>query len=150
LPTKLVNGNIEITEAVKYDDGAETREFFRIRATTASGTVLHEIELPMTEFDLMSWVTPKTGGRLNVEPGKTPRDRLRHHILARSTFPSTTTYGDFDWRMIDGKNVFIHAGGAIGSETPTRVEAPSAKLKRFDLSPPERRNHDSASPKQAL
>jgi hypothetical protein len=131
--TKLVNGNVEIVEAVRHDDGASTTDFFRLRATTEKGCVIPEFEIPMTEFDAMNWLTPKTGGRLSVEPGKTTRDRLRHAILVRSTFPQTTTYGDFGWRRIEGKDVFVHAGGAIGIDTPIRVEPASEKLKRFDL-----------------
>jgi len=130
---RLVNGNVEVIEAVRHDDGAETRDYFRIRATTESGKVLPEFEVPMTDFDQMSWLTPKTFGNLRVEPGKATRDRLRHAILSRSSFSQSTTYGDFGWRKIDGKDAFVHAGGAIGLDTQIRVEPPSEKLRRFDL-----------------
>ncbi|MRG96005.1 hypothetical protein [Polyangium spumosum] len=143
-----MNGNIEVIEAVRHDDGAETRDYFRLRATTESGTVLPEFEVPMGEFDLMSWLTPKTFGNLRVEPGKTTRDRLRHAILTRSSFGQSVTYGDYGWRIIDGRHVFIHADGAIGTDAPIRVEPPSEKLRKYTLSPLDARK--GLDPKQAL
>ena len=70
----------------------------------------------------------------------TPRGRstLRNAILSTSgPVPLSTAYGALGWQEIDGRPVYIHAGGAIGESGPVegvRVHVP-APLQPFALPP---------------
>ncbi len=132
---KLLNGDFKIVRCVTRDDGIQTTDVFVIEATIAGGRKLEGIEVPTDAFDDCAWITPSTAGALRVEP--TVRDARRyiaHAVLSRSTFERTRTFTSYGWHEIDGKQVFVHAGGAIGTSEPVDVRVAHPKLSAFKLS----------------
>jgi len=149
---KLVNGNIRIVAVVARDDGGDrTHDSFRVQAWLADQTPLPEFDVPTDEFERMDWLTPRTHGLLGVEPGRPTRDILRHAVLTLSKFDKRTEYGDFGWRTVADQRVFLHAGGALGSEVQVDVRPATPDLARFDLEPvpPDKWSAAKRSPEEA-
>ncbi len=115
-PIQLTNFAAEIVADVTLDDGADQRRYFEVRAKC--GDVEAEFRVTPTEFTAMSWPIEHLGAEAWVAPGgRATADRARvaiqelsGHIVRR------VSIGHAGWRTIDGKFVFVHAGGAVGAE----------------------------------
>jgi hypothetical protein len=81
------------------------------------------------------------GANAVVAPGQGMASRLIHAIqlLSAGGIEERHVYGHTGWRVIDGANYFLHAGGALGAKghrTDIDVELPP-QLARYDLAVPE-------------
>ena len=142
-PVDLPLGNfaVQITAVTARDDGAEARRFFTISGRTATGAMLIPVDVPADEFAGMNWVTGAWGNRPVVYAGQGNRDHLRVAIqILSGDVPERTVYTHLGWREVRGKWVYLHAGGAIGTDGPDAsvemlVDGP---LERFCLAEPPR------------
>ena len=129
----LCNGAVEIVEVATHDDGAESRDTFKIKVTVSDGTELPVVEVPTKDFDDMEWVTPGTHGRLHLEPERRTGPLLRHAILSRSNPVRTTTFGHLGWRKVGHQDVFLTAAGAVGTDVPVVVRPAGDRLAKVCL-----------------
>ena len=64
----------------------------------------------------MGWVLPKLGARAIVSAGYGVKDELREAIQVLSPdFEETTGYSHVGWVKHEGRDYFLHTGGAIGA-----------------------------------
>jgi hypothetical protein len=116
---QLCNFTATITAELTRDDGAERKKFFTIEGTSEDGAPLPAIQVPAGEFADMEWVTEQWGNRAIPNAGRGVKDHLRAAIQKLSGKPvQQTEYGHTGWREIDGRWVFLHAGGGIGADGP--------------------------------
>jgi hypothetical protein len=134
----LTNFTARIASDFLIDDGVETSRLFGIEATLNGQS--QAFEVPASKFDKMEWVTEHLGAEAVIEPGFSIRDRARVAIKKLSTgVVKRQAYAHLGWRHHEGKWVYLHGGGAIGSDGPVfdniEVLLPE-KLKRYALPEP--------------
>ena len=111
----LSNFTAEIAAEVTHDDGEETQKFFEIEAMVDGKP--KRAEIPAAKYPAMNWVTEKLGGRAILCAGNSAKDGARAAIQYLSPEPQQRTlYVHTGWRQIDGKWLYLHAGGAIGAD----------------------------------
>jgi len=121
---RLANFTAEIKEENVVDDGKEVTHFFALEGKLKGRHPLPRLEIPATNFNGMSWVS-KWGSRPCLEPGQTTKDFVRHAIQKGSNNVKVVNhFAHLGWRDIDGKKVYLHCGGAIGSNDPISVRLP--------------------------
>ena len=147
---RLSNFTCRIDEDVLLDDdaGEPTREFV-IRGQL-NGRPLPKIRLPASAVPSLAWTTEYWGVEAQVWPGPSVRDRLRHCIQTFSAGAARRViYAHTGFRIVEGRRVFRHAGGALGADGPVdgiEVELPE-KLRRYRLALPPA---DPAGPLRAV
>ncbi|SHF68746.1 protein of unknown function [Desulfofundulus australicus DSM 11792] len=141
----LQNGDIELVPIANFlarprreiirDNGLEREMTFELEGILAGGQPLPRVIVPAEKFASLSWVPAAWGMAANVEPGSTNKDRVRHAIqcMARGV-KRETVYTHLGWRKIDGRWVFLHAGGAVGADDVlVDVETEGGGLSRYVL-----------------
>lgn len=112
----LCNFTARITAEEARDDGLEIMRTLKIRGHQRNKSDLPEITVPSSTFQGMAWVSA-WGSRAVVFAGQSNRDHLRTAIQLLSGDPPTrTVYTHLGWRLLGGKWVYLHAGGAIGPD----------------------------------
>lgn len=121
----LCNFDARIVADVEQDDGETIDRCVAVAGKLDGGQGLPEITIKAGEFEAMGWVMRDWGGRVSIEPGRGSKDKLRHAIqtLSMDTMDFRRVYTHTGWRVLDGERVFLHAGGAVGSEG-VQVELP--------------------------
>lgn len=135
----LTNFTARITADVLEDDGLDQERYFELSAELHGRT--QTFTVPAAAFDVMKWTTERIGAAAIVYPGYGLRDEARCAIQVLSGDPPRRTrYAHLGWRRVEGKWLYLHAGGAIGAAgTVSDVEsAVSGDLERFDLPEPPR------------
>jgi hypothetical protein len=115
---RLTNFVAEITVDDAKDDGTNVARFFEIKAHIY-GRKVSPFIIPAADYSSMKWVKTKLGAGavIFVVPGAS--QHLRVAIQTNSQrLTQRTTYGHSGWRKIGPEWVFLHAGGAIGSNGP--------------------------------
>ena len=115
---QLSNFTARIVEEIEEDDGVETRRAFVVRGWLHSGRRLPPLRVPASDFAGLSWVLEWSGEAI-VEPGFGAKDALRAAIQHFSVpIPRRRVFRHTGWRRIDGRWLYLHAGGAIGAAGP--------------------------------
>jgi hypothetical protein len=115
------------------DNGLEVEKYLEIEAIRPDGGSFALATVSLETFDLMKWVTPSWGAQASIEVGWKTKDEVRHCIQTMAyngQIPEETIYTHLGWRKIGNHWVYLHAGGAIGSQV--QVE-PHKRLARHTL-----------------
>jgi hypothetical protein len=132
---RLANFSAQISGETIVDDGQEIQHQFKIIGKLRGSIPLPEIEIPASNFTGMNWLT-RWGARPVLSPGQTVKDCVRHSIqVASGDVQVETFYGHTGWREINGKQCFLHAGGAIGGPDGVAVRLPKELEQRYKLPP---------------
>lgn len=112
----LANFFAWINKDIVLDDGAERQRFYELEGILLSSSKrLPPIRVEASEFETMKWLA-NWGPEPNIFPGPKIRDTVRHAI--QSTAGGATheqVFAHLGWTMVDGRWVYLHAGGAIGA-----------------------------------
>lgn len=123
------------TEEIIRDDGqGDLATSFKVVGWAGDGRRLPEVVVGAEAFAQMAWPLKKWGLAANIRSGNGVKERLREAIQAagdRSALRKVA-YVHTGWRLINGKPVFLHGGGAIGDEDVV-VELDYG-FNRYDLS----------------
>lgn len=139
-PVQLANFDARILVEEIHDDGCgEPVRIYVIAGITEAGEILSEARVPASEFASMGWVAKSYGADAVLMGPPGGRERLRQAILLLSANKrKVTVYAHTGWRELDGRWVYLHGGGAIGSTGPLadiEVRLPDA-LARYELPAP--------------
>ena len=114
-PVLLTNFRARIAAEVVHDDGAETTLTFVIEAVLGSKTT--RFVVPSARFGGLNWAIEHLGAGAVVYPGFTLREHARAAIqLVSGDVTKRQVFAHTGWREVDGRWVYLHAGGAIGKE----------------------------------
>jgi hypothetical protein len=144
VPTLLANFNAEIIEDVMVDDGVETSRAFKLQATVYNPNTnrpgkSRSFTVSQNQFEFMKWPRKYLGGRANIYPGHEGHT-LSAIIDLSKTMAERYLYRQTGWRDIDGQQVYLHAGGGIGSKGSVKVDTQlHSTLSRYHLPSPRRR-----------
>ena len=115
----LCNFAATITEEVAIDDGSgELQRAFTLAGVLPDGTPLPPATVRAADFASMNWPVASWGLRAIVNAGLGAKDHLRVAIqeLSQGSAVRRTIYRHTGWRKVGDGWVYLHAGGAIGSE----------------------------------
>lgn len=114
----LCNFDARIVANLHLDDGEEIARQLLIAGSVDTGEQLPEITIDAKDFESMQWPVANWGAKAMIEPQRDTKSRLRHAIqtLSLGRLEERHAYTHTGWRVIDGKRVFLHAGGAVGGE----------------------------------
>ena len=114
----LTNFQAEIVREISRDDGMEVSTLYEIEAKL--GSRVARVQVPAAKYGVMDWVAENLGPMAVIYPGQAQKDHARVAIqLMSGEVPRSTVYGQLGWREIDGRNVYLHAGGGIDADGPT-------------------------------
>ncbi|MGD0952975.1 MAG: hypothetical protein ABR985_11390 [Methanotrichaceae archaeon] len=105
------------------DNGSDQSRYVELEGILPDGSILQNVTVPMEEFQDMKWLGPKWGPRAAVRPHL--REDLRYCIqrMTQNDIPEHTIRTHTGWIKVNGDHIFLHAGGAVGSDT-MEVELP--------------------------
>lgn len=132
---QLSNYRAAITTNIRLDDGIETKCEFEIESELMGRSF--GFTIPASEFASMDWPIERMGPAAITFPNQ--RDYARTAIQSFSiTAKERCIYTHTGWRNVDGRRLFLHAGGAIGSagavsDVDVRLSGP---VSRYELRPP--------------
>lgn len=121
LTVPLGNFAAEIVDETSLDDGIEVKTVFGIQGSLSTGVPLHRIEVPAEKFSEPGrWMPAGWGADPICWPGQIRA--IPAAIQAMSTNKvRQRVFTHTGWREIDGRYVFLHAGGAIGTDADVHV-----------------------------
>jgi hypothetical protein len=115
VPTPLTNYKARILRTCVEDDGEERRSVLQVEVHLNGRSQV--VNVPAKDFNSMNWVVEHFGAGAIISPGEGVRERTRHAIQVLSGhIPVEIAYAHTGWAEIAGKMVYLHAGGAIGSD----------------------------------
>jgi hypothetical protein len=135
--TPVANFTARIVSDIVVDDGSgEQRREFGVEAEVGGRRV--SFTLPAAEFGRMAWVLDQLGPEAIVYPGQQQHARAAIQWLSGS-ISQQRLFAHLGWRKQDSQWVYLHAGGALGSEGPrSGFEVLLAALQSYQLRwPPE-------------
>jgi hypothetical protein len=110
--TKLTNYSAAIITNIRLDDGIETKLEFEIVAELLGRT--HRFAVPASEFVNMAWPIERMGAAAITYPNQREYARTAIQSLSMAA-EDRCVYSHTGWRNVDGRWMFLHSGGAIGS-----------------------------------
>jgi hypothetical protein len=111
--SQLSNYEAAIKTSITLDDGVETSREFEIEATLMGRPL--RFTIPAPEFARMDWPIERMGATAITYPNQ--KDYARTAIQSFSfAAPERVIYTHTGWRKVDGKWLFLDAGGAIGDK----------------------------------
>jgi hypothetical protein len=129
---QLTNFQAAITTNIRLDDGVETRYEFEIAAELLGRKL--QFTIPASDFAGMDWTIPRMGAAAITYPNQ--RDYARTAIQSLSiTAEERCIYTHTGWRNVDGRWIFLHAGGAIagtGAVADINVRL-AGQMSRYEL-----------------
>lgn len=120
----MCNFVMTITEEVRYIDGLQTRSLLTITGIMnkpddpdgrEKPLLLPPVEIDTDQFANFSWVVPNWGIKCIIRPGSGVKEDMRVMTQIRSNPEVRTVYKQTGWQDIDGKQMYLHGGGAIGA-----------------------------------
>ena len=118
---------------IHKDDGLSTERFIELQAILRGGTLCKPFKVSGKNFLEMKWVIEAWGIRAAIKPKMEDEVRLAIQLMAEGGIPESTIFTHLGWRTVNGSWVFLHAGGAVGSEA-VEVEV-SDRLRRYSIPP---------------
>lgn len=133
---QLSNFTARIVKETTVHDGKRSETTLTIEGQLGE-TKLKATEVDTKDFPSMSWVSQAWGMKPVIMPiGNVERD-LKTAIQMESDPETIDVYTHTGWTRIEGKDKYLHAGGAIdetGNDTSVTVKLPP-DLSRYDLTP---------------
>ncbi|MGQ9686827.1 MAG: hypothetical protein ACUVT2_11050 [Thiobacillaceae bacterium] len=138
VPVPLANFTASIVAEEVRDDGAERHVVFTVTGRIGDED-LPAVTVPAERFAALKWATEAWGNRAIVYAGQGNQDHMRTAIqLLSGDVPRRVVYEHLGWRHIEGRWLYLHAGGAIdqsGAINGVTVE-PAEALRRAVLPEP--------------
>jgi hypothetical protein len=132
---KLANFSAHIVEDVIVDDGAIETRRFRLSGALDDGSTLPTIELPARQLAGAAWVVEHWGAHAIVAPGYGATHLPAAIQTTSANVATRRVYAHLGWRQVDGRWLYLYAGGAIGADGPVEgIEvAPGGELAHYTL-----------------
>jgi len=137
----LGNFAAAIVREVSLTDGVDSEGYLEVEGYLEDGTPLGVARVRASEFAGMAWLTREWGGRATLFAGQGTKDHARAAIqllsLARG-YERAVVYRHLGWAKVEGRPVYLHAGGGIGPEgaVPGLEVEPGRVLEGFTLPDP--------------
>jgi hypothetical protein len=111
--TAVCNFHSRIVRDLVFDDGEQERREFALEALVGETRLAFAVSA--AEFNKMDWVLPKLGPRAIVYPGQHQHARAAIQSFS-GEMAEERILCHMGWRHHDDRWVYLHAGGALGSD----------------------------------
>jgi len=93
--------------------------FYTIEGECPTGA-LPQVFVSAKDFPSLTWASLRWGTRARIEPAHGCKDRMRHAIegTGGENAEQRERFTSIGWRRVNGEDLYIHAGGAIGRDGP--------------------------------
>lgn len=135
MSVELCNFQAEIIDETCRDDGQERRVVIGIAGKLKGGKPLPRIDVAAETFHKMEWVVPGWGTDAIIWPGENRALAPAIQALSKNKTRRTVLVHT-GWRQHGGNWLYVHAGGAIGSEGESVSVDLQPPLSRFILPGP--------------
>jgi hypothetical protein len=108
---QLTNYQALITTNIVLDDGVETKREFELEAELMGGR--HRFTILAAKFSSMDWPIEQMGPQAITYPNQKDYARTAIQWFSLSA-EERRIYTHTGWRSVDGRWVYLHAGGAVG------------------------------------
>lgn len=136
--TPLAYFTAKLTEEITvHRVGGDVRKDYVVECEAATGK-LPLVKVPSVDFGALGWVPAQLGSRAKLAPMSPAKREILRCAIEMSSKPTfSDVYQELGWRQIDGKDVYLHAGGGIGQDgvIEARVE-PGDRLTQAVLPAP--------------
>ena len=119
------------TRDILKDNGVATERFTEIQGLLL-GSPLKAVKVSSKDFQEMKWVIGAWGTSAAIKPKREQDLRYALQLMAQSGIPETTIFTHLGWRKVKGKWLYLHANGAVGSDTGIEIEV-NERFKRYVL-----------------
>lgn len=117
-PIVLANFVARPIKQIILDDGMSQEQSFLIEGVGCGGTPLKLISVNTQEFFSMNWALLKWGMEACIKSGFSKRDQVRESIQILGKHVVTeTVFTHLGWRHFQERWVYLHANGAVGSDS---------------------------------
>jgi len=113
------------------DNGLTTERFIEFQGILRGGALLSPVKISGKNFMEMKWLIEAWGIRPAIEPKLEQHVRYALQLMAQTGIPENTIFTHLGWRKEKSSWIFLHAGGAVGSEA-VEVEI-SERLRQYVL-----------------
>lgn len=120
------------TRDILKDNGITSERFTELEGLL-QGSTLRPVKIPSKEFQEMKWVIGAWGTSAAIKPKREQDLRYALQLMAQSGIPETTIFTHLGWRKIKGSWVYLHAGGAVGSDNESIEVELTERFKRYVL-----------------
>ena len=119
---------------IYIDDGREAKGYLQLKCVLTDKKVLPDIKVDYGELDNMKWINnPKWDLKPRIYPPKANHKEYAYdalHYLSRD-IPKETIFEHTGFRTINGELVYLHQGGAIGTNSDISVDLSEISLERY-------------------
>ena len=131
----LANFTARIVEQLEFDDGEQTKLYFRIEAQSGD-RCFPEVIVANQKFSSLGFVSEHYGAHAQIHPPLSNKDYLRHAIQVNSSqILNTRVFTHTGLREVDGQLTYLSSSGALDLENVQVQldEGHRQKLKRYEL-----------------
>lgn len=119
---------------IYIDDGREAKGYLQLKCVLTDKKVLPDIKVDYGELDNMKWINnPKWDLKPRIYPPKANHKEYAYdalHYLSKD-IPKETIFEHTGFRTINGELVYLHQGGAIGTNSDISVDLSEISLERY-------------------
>jgi hypothetical protein len=120
-----------LREILKDSGNGRPERYIELQGLLQGGIPLQPAKIGLSDFlEKNSWTGQLWGAKAGIKPHQDKDVRYLIQLMAKE-IPQTTIYTHLGWRKIGDLWVYLHAGGAVGSET-VEIEI-SDRLRRYNL-----------------
>jgi hypothetical protein len=98
------------------DNGLTTERFVEFQGIFQGGATLKPFKVSGKTFQEMKWLIDAWGVGAAIKPKQEQEVRYALQLMAQTGIPESTIFTHLGWRKEKGSWIFLHAGGAVGSE----------------------------------
>ena len=120
-----------IREILKDSGNGSPERYLELQGLLQGGIPLRPGKIALSDFsEKNSWAGQLWGAKVAIKPKQEQEVRYLLQLMAKE-IPETTIYTHLGWRKIGNTWIYLHAGGAIGSEN-IEIEI-NPRLGRYSL-----------------
>ena len=119
---------------IYVDDGREEEGYLQLKAVLTNKKILPTIKVGYGDIDNAKWISnPKWDLKVRIlSPKNRNKELLCDATLSMADeIPKETIFEHTGFRKIDGKLVYLHQGGAIGTSKSISVDISEISLERY-------------------
>lgn len=110
------------------DNGISKERFIELQGILQGGAILKPVKISGKDFQKMEWLIDAWGMGAAIKPYQDKDVKYALQLMAQGGLPETVVYTHLGWRKLGDIWVYLHAGGAVGSEG-VEIELPERLVK---------------------
>lgn len=129
---QLSNVLIIPQKKINIDDGSNIKSIIELKAFTNKGEELPSISVPIEKIENNNfYVNPEWGIKVIFTKSKYKEEQKNCIKVLAKNLKEVTIFGFTGLKEVDGETVFLHSGGAIGTNKNIKVQLDDEVLNRY-------------------